>query len=632
MKEMSVEKRTIILLFFISFLPVLLFSQILKQEIVAALEAGDTTLAVDLLEKEIKLNPTYEYNYYALGQIYAKRGNLGEAEKQFQLSYDKNGKFFEGLYALGITQLRLGKLDLAEKNFSQGIKKAKDQKALFYNGMGLLYMARGDYNAADRELRQAIILDSTDAEYHINLGDANFMMKVYPLALAEYEKALTLDTASLDVYFHMAEACLELKDYNCALEKLKMVLRRDSTHAEAWMKAGGIYYKAARSTRDPEEAKQRFNEAIGSYKKFMELHGSKPDSVTGRAYYEAAMAYLMRGGYEEAKEYFKAVLSIPVEPKDIYYYYARAFQGNKEFDSALVYYQKHIDWKALQGENANSSIGDDELYRWKGEAHEILKDYAGAVTAYLRALAVDSMQERALYGIAVSYNYLGDYRNALIYYMKRIALGVDERNWPIYYNAATSALYLAEVSSQEGERKPNPGDSSATATVDPLAGIDFAKLAADYLEKVLQFKPDNYKAANMLASTYLYQLSNCPRATELYEKVLAAEPDNCDALKSLGYANFAGLCSKNYSRALDYLNKALNCITAKAGGQCSDPSLILWIAQTYHFRAVEKREAKRKEESKADFKAAFDWYNKTVKCDPGNKAALEGIDQVKFEF
>jgi len=628
MRVWAVSLATLILL---AILPIVSHSQGVKQEITDALKKGDTTAAIDLLNKEIALDPTFGHNYYALGQIYNQRHQYAEAEKQFQLSYDKGNKFYEGLYALGMVQLKLNKVDLAQKNFDEGIKKSKDLKADFYNGAALAAMAKGDPNTADRLLRQAIILDSTKAEYHINLGDANFQMKVYPLALAEYDKALQLDTASTDVYFHMAEACLELKDYNCALEKLKIVLRKDSSHAEAWMKAGGIYYKAARSSRDPEEAKQRFIESIGSYKKFIELTGGKADSVTGRAYYEAAMSYLLIGGYTEARQYFATVLAIPVVPKDIYFYYARALQGDTLYDSAEVYYQKQMDWAAQQTAEFKSAIGDDELFRRIGECYESQKNYQNALTWFLKSLAIDSTQDRLLYGTAFCYNYLGDYRNALIYYMKRIALGVDEKNWPIYYNAATSALYLAEKGSQAPTEKP--ADSTASATpVDPLAGVDLPRLAAGYLEKVVEYKPDNVKAMTMLGSTYLYQLSDCPKGVEYFQKVLAAEPDNCEALKSMGYADFAGLCTKNYTRALDYLQKALNCSVKKNGSECADPNLILWIAQTYHFRAVEKREAKKKEESKVDFKAAFDWYNKALKCDPGNKAAKEGIDQVKFEF
>ncbi len=455
--------------------PAIMHSQTVNQAVTDALKSGDTTLAMDLLDKEIKLDPTYGYNYYTLGQIYNHRGKYAEAEKQFQLSYDKGNRFFEGLYALGLVQLKLNKPDPAEKNFNEGLKKSKEMKAQFSNGLGLVALAKGDPNTADRMIRQAIVIDSTNAEYHINLGDANFQMKVYALALAEYEKALLLDTAATSVYFHMAEACLELKDYNCALEKLRIVLRKDSTHAEAWMQAGGIYYKAARSSRNPEESKQRFMECIGSYKKFIELTGGKADSVSGRAFYETAMSYLMIGGYKEAEQSFATVLAIPVVPKDIYFYFARAFQGNLEYDSAIVYYGKQIDWEKQQTDEVKSSIGDDELYRRVGECYESLKNYQDAVTWYLKSLQVDSTQDKLLYSTAVCYNYLTDYRNALIYYMKRIALGVDEKNWPVYYNGSTCALYLAEKNSQSpssgketGEK--SPVDSTGAVAPDPLAG------------------------------------------------------------------------------------------------------------------------------------------------------------------
>ncbi|SYZ74134.1 hypothetical protein TRIP_C60404 [Candidatus Zixiibacteriota bacterium] len=611
-------------------LPVLLFSQgEIKGEISTALNSGDTTTAIDLLQKDIKLDPSFSANYYVLGQIYENQGKLKEAEEQYQLSYDKNSRFYEGLYALGLVQLKEGKKDEATKNFSEGIKKAKDMKAAFYNGMGLAYISRAKYDSAANVLYQAIVLDSTKADYHINLGDANYYLKFYPIAVSEYEKALAMDTGSTEVYFHLAEACLEMKDYNCALEKLKIVLTKDSTLATAWLRAGSIYYKAARSSRTSEEAKQRYMEAIGSYKKYIDLIGGRADSTSGRAYYEAGMAYLLLGGYVEAKEDFAKVLSIPVEPKDIYFYDARAFQGNNEFDSALYFYNKHIEWVKKQGADFKSGIGEDELYRRMGECYESLKDYQNTIDYFKKSLAIDSTQDRLYYGIAISYNYLGDYRSALIYYMKRIAMGVDERGWSIYYNAATSALYLAEKSSQ-GQPAGGTADDS-TAGPDPLAGIDLTKLAASYLEKVMEFKPDNMKAASMLASIDLYQLSECSKAVDLFQKVLAAEPDNCDALKSLGYADFSGICSKNYSRSLDYLNKALNCSVKKGNSECSDPNLLLWIGQVYEFRASDTR-ASDKAIAKKDYKAAFDWYNKVLKCDPGNKAAKDGIDRVKFEY
>lgn len=645
-KSIGARITSIILLMFL-IVPLAVISQEIKQEITEALASGDTSRAIRLLEGEIKLDPSYEYNYYTLGQIYFKRKKYDLAEQQFQLSVDKKKKFYPGLYSLGLVQLKLGKIDEAEEHFSRGLKKSKKMKAEFHNGLGLVYMAKGEYSKADTELRKAIIIDSTNAEFHINLGDDNFYMKVYPLAIAEYETALKLDTASLDVYFHWAEACLELKDYACALEKLSVVLQKDSTFAEAWMRAGGIYYKASRSSNNFEEAKELYKKTIGAYNKFLELSDAKPDSTNGRAFYEAGMSYMVLGFYPEAKENFATVLSIPVEPKDIYFYYARAFQGNKEYDSALTFFEKHIKWAEEHGEDFKSSIRDVELYRRIGECHESLKDRYKTISYYKKSLEYDSTQARLLYGIAVAYNYLGDYRNALVYYMKRIALGADARYWSIYYNAATSALYLAEKGSQavmEEEDDLGLDDEPVDEPeVDPLEGIDLAKLAAEYLEKVAndywdvvianeKNLPTAIKSLNMLGSTYLYQLRDCANGVKNFERTLEMDPENCEALKSLGYAYFGGICPSNYSKALNYLNKALECVSKKEGSRCKDVDLILWIAQTYHFRAVDKREAKQKEESQKDFKSAYDWYLEGLKCEPVNKACIDGRDQVKYEY
>lgn len=625
----------------------------LKQPIVDALNAGDTTKAMNLLESEIKIDPGYEYNYYIMGKIFEKRHKYSKALEYYQTAVDKKGKFYEALYALGMMQLELGKIDEAEKTMKNGIKKSHDMDAWFHNGMGLVQMAKGNLSEADKEIRMALIADPDNARFHINLGDVNFANKVYPLAISEYEKALKLDTASTDVYFRWAEACLEMRDYTCALEKLRVVLTKDSTYADAWMKAGGIYYKAARSSRNQQDMKQRFLETIGSYEKYIQLSNAKPDSFTGRAYYETAMSYVFIGGYDKAQEYFRKVLSIPVEPRDIYFYFARSFQGDQEnpqYDSALYYYKKHEEWVKEQGPDYTSSISNAELYRRMGECYQALKDNYNTINYFKKSLEYDPNQPNLLYGIAVAYNYNGDYRNALIYYMKRIDAGMDERYWSIYYNAATSALYLLEKGGAAMTEEEDLGldeDLAPADTVeeDPLAGIDLAQLAIDYLTKIAvdywdvvqskeRYLPTGIKALGMLASTYLYQKNDCTNGVKWYQKVLEYDPNNCEALKSLGYAYYGGICTNNYGKALDYLGQARQCLEKSGEEKCSQAmvDVMLWIGQAHQFRAIERSDAKQKDAAKADFKAAYDWYEQVLKCDPGNKAATEGKEQVYYEF
>jgi len=631
-------------------IPLLLLSQEVRQPISNALEIGDTTRAISLLEEDIKMDPSYDYNYYVLGQIYMKQKNYNAALEQFELAVKKNKKFYEGRYALGLVQLELGKIDEAEKNFRTGLKKSKKMKADFHNGIGLVFMARGEFNEADKEVRQAIILDSTNAEFHINLGNINFANKIYPLATMEYETALQLDTASLEVYFNWAEACLEMKDYTCALDKLSTVLQKDSTFAEAWMRAGGIYYKAARSTRNFNDAKPLYENTIGSYNRYMALTDNQTDSTSGRAFYEAGMSYLILGGFPEAQKDFATVLSIPVEPKDIYFYYARSFQGNKDYDSAITYYDKHISWVSAQGEDYESGIRDVELYRRLGECYQQKKDHYNTIDYYKKSLEYDSTQARLLYGVAVAYNYNQDYANAVVYYMKRFALGTDERYWSLYYNAAMAALYLVDKGGsamasddEDMDLDLEEDEGMVEPVVDLLAGVDLPRLAVEYLDMIAndywehvisneKNKKTAVKALNMLGSTYLYQLNDCVNGKKYLERVLEVDPDYCDAKKSLGYAYFGELCTQNFSKALTYLNQALACNLKAGKSRGDDVSLLLWIAQTYHFRAVERQGAKQpKEQYQKDYENADNFYSEVLKFDPNNQEAKDGFRQVKWE-
>ncbi|MCP4705577.1 MAG: tetratricopeptide repeat protein, partial [candidate division Zixibacteria bacterium] len=144
-------------------IPLLLLSQEVKLPISNALDQGDTTKAISLLEEDIGMDPSFEYNYYVLGNIYMKQKKYNEALEQFEIAIKKDKKFYEGLYALGLVQLKLGKIEEAEKNFKNGLKKSKKMKAEFHNGIGLVKMALGELNEADKEIRQAIVIDSTNA-------------------------------------------------------------------------------------------------------------------------------------------------------------------------------------------------------------------------------------------------------------------------------------------------------------------------------------------------------------------------------------------------------------------------------------------------------------------------------------
>ena len=606
----------------------------LDANIQAALDAGDTAQAITMLQKAIGLDSRYHYNYYILGRIYYNQEQYEKAKKEFETALDKKGKHYESLYYLGLTQLQLGDIEGAKKSMSEGVKKAKDIKDWFQNGYGLVMMVQKNYDEAVKYFLQALIEEPDNAEYHINLGDAYFYQGVPPLAATEYEKAQNLDTAATEVYFHWAEACLEMRDYQCAIEKLKLVLSKDSTYAPAWRRAGQIYFKAALSSRTRDDRISRFREAIGSYKRYFELSDAPADSAHVRPYFEIGLAYANIYGFEEAAKYFEKVLAIPYVPKDIYFYYGKSLWGIREYVKAADALEKHLQWVSTQ-EDYHSNISDAEIYLMLGDSYYYRKpnDFTNAINYYKKSLEVDPEQKRALQNIAIAYHSLKSYSQAMGYYDKRIELGIDSSTASILKNAAFCALNLAGADEGGDEMLDDIIDAGSgpapieQAQVNP--NVNYFEVAADYLNRYLEYYPNDDKVLLRIATVYLFNLSDCANGVKYFQRLLTVDPNNCDAKRSLGFAYFGGnICPKDYTKALNYLNDAYTCITASKGA-CDDVELILWIAQAYHLRAVDEKGSPRE---KADFKAANEWYHKCLKCEPNNQDCKDGMEQTSFEF
>jgi tetratricopeptide (TPR) repeat protein len=348
------------------------------------------------------------------------------------------------------------------------------------------------------------------------------------------------------------------------------------------------------------------------------------------------MAFQNLSGFEDAAAYFEKVLAIPYEPRDIFFHYARALWGLKQYDKSGEMMAKHLEWRE-KGNNAEiSTVSNAELYQVWGDSYFYRepKDYLTAITYYKKSLEADSMQKRLLYNVAIAYHTSKSYVQALEYYQKRINLGVDSANAAAYKNAGYCALNVANAGSGSGttaddeldlngssEAAPTPVEQ---ATVD--ASVNYYQVAVDMLAKYLEFVPNDPKVLLLLGNTYVFQMSDCSNGTRVLEQLLTVEPKNCVAQKSLGFAYFGGkVCSPNYGRAIKYLTGAYQC---DSGGK--DADLVLWVAQCYHLLAAEK--VKSKENASAEFKNAYDWYTKVLAIQPNNAEAKKGQADTKFEF
>ncbi|MCP4567402.1 MAG: tetratricopeptide repeat protein, partial [FCB group bacterium] len=399
----------------------------LKPEIKEALSSRDTAKVITLLDREISQDPAFAVNYLLKGQIFFARHQYDDALESFETALDKKSKLYEALYYKGLVFLARENLEEAEKALDKGLKKAKNEKALFHNGMGLLHLKREEYTKADLQFRKAIQVGPDQAEFHANLGDANYFSKIYPLAISEYNLVIELDTTYLDVYFRLARAYVAQGQYNDALNQLSVVLTRDSMYAEAWKQAGKLYTMAGLSARDRDTKQQRFTETIGSYRKYLDL---AKDSSDGEIFFNLGRAYFNLGGFAPADSAFEYVLSLGDVPKNIYLYLGRGYIGEENYESGIQYMKQHLDWLKEQDTDWEPGTADADIFRRIADGYKALKDNAGAAEFYVKAAELDTTNARYAVQAAVSFHQLKEYADALMYYERRIVIGPD--SWNIY--------------------------------------------------------------------------------------------------------------------------------------------------------------------------------------------------------
>lgn len=113
------------------------------------------------------------------------------------------------------------------------------------------------FDAAERELRRALRLESENAQVHLGLGVISFRRGLYAQAEQELRRALELDAGSASAYFYRGEALNQLSRVDEAIDMLLRATQLDPTNQRAYYVMGILYDKKRR----PQEAAAMYRKA-----------------------------------------------------------------------------------------------------------------------------------------------------------------------------------------------------------------------------------------------------------------------------------------------------------------------------------------------------------------------------------
>ncbi|MCK4657678.1 MAG: tetratricopeptide repeat protein [candidate division Zixibacteria bacterium] len=552
-------------------------------EIQELYDQGKFDQAIEKAKEQMeKRKRAVEFPYF-IATCYEKKLDFERAEEYYTKALDRKGSDLQTLYRLGkIIGKDSTRLEEAKEYFERGLQKARkdEEKALFEDGLGLYYLAKGDYKEANKQFRTAQYHDPTNCDYPMHLGDANYEKGAYASAITSYSTVLAeCDSLNPEVHFRLGKSYVSQKKYNEALVGLGNAIRLDSSYVEAYRLRGKILILAALSSGDQEAALDMYFDAIWTFRRQIDF-----DYKIGEASYYLAKAFRALKYPDSAAVHYKHAVEEDYDKPDLYIELGLSYSKSKQ-------YQKAVETLSIY---ENNVLADDPGHEWTQDEAELFLEraraYAGlkdslslakAVDDFNMAWQLDSSDVSWLNDIGFNYYYLGkydstQYTKALEVFEMKIT--IDSTNFRSWLNAGYALMRM-----KDWER------------------------TAEYLKKVVEFDPENCTVKKMIASS-LSQQKKYAESREYYSYWGECDTTTYEAEKWIG---FTYLISKpaDGKNAVSHLVKAFEQMKALGNDECHDPDLVTWIAQAY---AIDKK-----------YKSSDTWIKKGLRCSPSSNALLE---------
>ncbi len=428
--------------------------------------------------------------------------------------------------------------------------KANPQDAEALNTRALARMRLNRYHDAYADLRQAVALKPTNADYQANLGyvlwklgraneaidaertaqkldDKNytahyqlgrFLLRIgdprqLPEAASQFRRALELDPRQYDVRFELIAVYRLLNDAPRAMSQLLLV--QDARPSDA-----RVPYVRGLLAADRDD----LNAAVSDFREALQR-----DHTLVGAWQDLGLAYEKLNRWPEAVEAFAELAKQRADSAEVAYFYALALYNSqkseaaeKEVRRALRIDPGAVDAYSLLGiilasrRNANSEANEaltqavaldatkyDAVFNL-GRVQFAEKDYEGASRSFRAAVRLKPKAAEARFFLGTSLESAGDSAAALIEYQELIKLDPES----VYGQLGLGALLLKQGKKDE---------------------------AISSLQQAIAIDPKNFEARWSLGRALILS-ERFAEAVEVLQVVVALEPRRADAHYQLGQA------------------------------------------------------------------------------------------------
>jgi tetratricopeptide (TPR) repeat protein len=299
-------------------------------------DAGQYDQAAAVFQKLLDANPKMVNAQYNLGVIAERQGQLGKAEKAYELAHRLDptheptllnlGKVyrlqdkFEQAIALYEQALKLEgkeydvallnnltvayrlakKFDLAEATARKVLSRTKDNPDAYKN-LALIYYDQGNYRLAEFISANARKLDEKDPGVYNNLGMIYLKMDEREAALGQFKKAVSLNDKFAPGHMNIGAMALSYRDYDTAEKAFSKAAGLDPTSYEIHL--AHAFALDGQKGRDSKKGLA----AAAEFEKVLAIKAEHPDAICGAGWAYAAD----KAGWEKAVSYLERCKGLP---------------------------------------------------------------------------------------------------------------------------------------------------------------------------------------------------------------------------------------------------------------------------------------------------------------------------------
>lgn len=472
----------------------------------------DLDTAITHYKKALEIDPNLSEGYVKLASALWDKGEipLETAIEYCQQSIKLNSTNSDANLFLGYFLRKAGKVEEAIREFKTAVKKAKPtaSKPRIALGVGLIQLAAGEN---DLKPLERVRLTCEGLTY--------FAMGCMLLPI-DIRSVHLLTSALIKDFQVYSLLCIGKM---CQWVGLGFVTARVYRWATEQMPGESLFYQLL---ADLYSDKGKFQEGVHHYQRALELEPTNP-----QLHKKLGVHYYNGKELDSAAECLEKALEYDTNDFDTLYHLGRIYSEQKEYIRSLYYFK----------ESFNRDPHNPYIHSHMAYLLFKLEDFDGAIQEYRLAVSYgedDAWTSTVAQTLGVLYYQVKQDLDAAVA-MFQLAFQLNPSN-------LDSMAMLADLYFEQGNLESAIGAYKHILTYEPenaecysylgylLWQMDKNDEAIEAYQTAIKFDQKNYISYNNLGVIYLDELSNNPKAMELFKKALSLKPDYTLACFNLG--------------------------------------------------------------------------------------------------